>query len=162
MNVDAFRQLYDYHFAENRKLWDNFIRPLPQEKFIQPVDYSIGSIREHLVHMMSVDDAWFSDLRGVQLGEPLVPADFDNRDTLRAEWDNIEQHMRDYLATLTDEALFQKPFHAGEDENLILWQVLIHVVNHGTDHRAQLLRLLHDCGVKTAPQDFVFYLYDYS
>ena len=49
--------------------------------------------------------------------------------------------MRDYLAELRDEMLFDKPLE-GEDKDLILWQVLLHVANHGTDHRAQLLRLL--------------------
>lgn len=56
--------------------------------------------------------------------------------------------------------LFEKPFPPGEDEDLYLWQVLLHVVNHGTDHRAQILRLINDLRVRTAPQDYVFYVYD--
>ena len=44
----------------------------------------------------------------------------------------------------------------GEDEDLRVWQVLVHVVNHGTDHRAQILRILHELGVKTQSQDFIF------
>jgi uncharacterized damage-inducible protein DinB len=68
--------------------------------------------------------------------------------------------MRDYLANLRDDMLFKKPFAEGEDKNVILWQVLLHVVNHGTDHRAQILRLLNDLGVKTGHQDYIFYVYD--
>ena len=34
------------------------------------------------------------------------------------------------------------------------------MVNHGTDHRAQLLRNLNDLGVKTAYQDYIFYAYE--
>jgi uncharacterized damage-inducible protein DinB len=34
--------------------------------------------------------------------------------------------------------------------------VLLHVANHGTDHRAQLLRLLNDLGVRTVAQDDIF------
>jgi uncharacterized damage-inducible protein DinB len=67
--------------------------------------------------------------------------------------------MRAYLAGLRDDMLFDKPLQ-GEDKDLILWQVLLHVVNHGTDHRAQLLRLLNDLGVETSYQDYVFYTYD--
>lgn len=33
------------------------------------------------------------------------------------------------------------------------------VSNHGTDHCAQLLRLLNELGVKTEYQDYVFYAY---
>ena len=67
--------------------------------------------------------------------------------------------MRDYLAELRDDMVFEKPFPEGEDKDLILWQVLLHVANHGTDHRAQLLRLLNDLGVKTTSQDYIFYAY---
>src|SRR6266498_2737739 len=108
---------------------------------------------------MSTDDAWFSGLRGVENPQPFNPANFDDRNIIRAHWDNVEHNMRDYLATLRDDMLFEKPFADGEDKDLILWQVLLHVVNHGTDHRAQLLRLLNDLGVKTTSQDYVFYAY---
>lgn len=161
MNADAFRYLYEYHFAANRSIWDDYVMPLSQEQFTQPVDYSMGSVRNQLVHLMGVDNIWFADLRGVQIEYPLNPDDFNDRSALRAYWDEAEQNMRGYLANLRDEMLFQKPFSEGEDKDLILWQVLLHVANHGTDHRAQILRLLHDLGVKTGPQDLIFYAYDH-
>ena len=69
--------------------------------------------------------------------------------------------MRDYLAELRDDNLFDKPIEEPEeDKDLFVWQVLLHVANHGTDHRAQILRLLNDLGVKTTSQDYIFYVYD--
>jgi uncharacterized damage-inducible protein DinB len=109
---------------------------------------------------MNVDEAWFSDLRQVTPPESHEPADFDDRDLIRARWDSVEQGMRDYLATVQDEMLSQKPIPEGEDNELLLWQILLHVANHGTDHRAQILRLLSDLGVKTTSQDYIFYVYD--
>lgn len=160
MNAAAFRHFYDYHFSENRALWDNYITPLSQAQFTQAAAYSHGSVQDQIVHLISVDDTWFSGLRGVPIPEPLNPADFQDRPTLRAHWDQVEQHMRAYLAGLRDDMLFEKPLE-GEDKELILWQVLLQVVNHGTDHRAQLLRLLNDLGVKTTSQDYIFYVYDH-
>jgi len=161
MNADAFRQFYGYHFSENRNLWDSYITGLSQAQFTQDVHYAHGSIRNQIVHLMSVDDTWFSALRGVEIPEPLNPADFDDRQTIRAYWVRVEQDMRAYLSELRDDMLFAKPFDEGEDKDLILWQVLLHVVNHGTDHRAQVLRVLSDMGVKTTSQDFIFYAYDH-
>jgi uncharacterized damage-inducible protein DinB len=159
MNVNAFRHFYDYHFAENRKLWD-YVTQLSLEHFTQAVNYSHGSVRDQIVHLMSVDDIWFSELRGVEPLEDLNPAALDDRNILRAHWDSVEQKMRDYLAELRDDMLFDKPIEEPEeDKDLIVWQVLLHVVNHGTDHRAQLLRLLNDLGVKTEYQDYIFYVY---
>jgi uncharacterized damage-inducible protein DinB len=161
MNANAFRYFYDYHFSENRKIWDSHITSLSDEQFTQNSGYSHGSIRNQIVHLMSVDDTWFSGLRGVELPEALNPTHFNDRKIIRAYWDTVERSMRDYLAKLRDELLSEKPFADGEDKDLILWQVLLHVVNHGTDHRAQLLRSLNDLGIKTGPQDFIFHVYEH-
>ncbi len=160
MNANSFRHFYNYHFAENRRIWDECIVPLSREQFIQGASYSHGSVRDQIVHLMSVDDTWFSGLRDIEIPEALDPAAFDDRAVIRAHWDGVEKNMRDYLAKLQDEMLFQKPFADGEDKDLILWQVLLQVANHGTDHRAQLLRLLNDLGVKTTSQDYIFYVYE--
>jgi uncharacterized damage-inducible protein DinB len=160
MNANAFRHFYDYHFTENRKIWDSYVTPLSHEQFTQDVDYSHGSVRNQIVHIMSTDDAWFSGLRGVEFPEPFNPANFDDRKIIRVHRDNVEQNMRDYLAKLRNDMLFEKPFAEGEDKDLILWQVLLHVANHGTGHRAQLLRVLDDLGLKTEYQDYIFYVYE--
>ena len=161
MNADAFRHFYDYHFSENRKIWDEYISQLSDEAFTKNDHYSHGSVRNQVVHLMNVDEAWFSPLRGVEMPEDLDTSELDDRKAIREHWDQVEQDMRGYLAQLRDEALFEKPFPEGEDQNLILWQVLLHVVNHGTDHRAQILRSLNDLGIKTTSQDYIFYVYEH-
>jgi uncharacterized damage-inducible protein DinB len=159
MNADAFRQFYDYHFTENRKIWDTHITPLSDEQFMQNVRYSVGSVRNHVVHMMSADEYWFSGLRGLEMQDMLDPTPFTDRKVIRDYWDNVEQNMRDYLAKLRDDMLFEHPLPGG-DSALFLWQILLHVGNHGTDHRAQLLRILSDLGAATLHQDYIFYLFD--
>jgi uncharacterized damage-inducible protein DinB len=162
MNANAFRHFYDYHFTVNRKIWDGYVTPLSHEQFAQNVDYSHGSVRNQIIHLINVDDVWFSELRGVEPLEPPPSAEVDDRKIIRAHWGNVEQRMREYLANLRDDMLFEKPIkEPDEDKDLIVWQVLLHVVNHGTDHRAQLLRLLNDMGVKTESQDYIFYVYEH-
>ena len=161
MNAQAIRHFYEYHFAENRHLWEKYVSALTDEQFTQEFNYSLGSVRNHVVHLISVDDSWFKGLQGLEVPEPLNPAEFTNRYTIGEQWDKVEAMMRGYLATLQDEMLLSRPFPEGEDEQLVLWQVLLHVVNHGTDHRAQMLRLLHDLGVKTTGQDYIFYVYEH-
>jgi uncharacterized damage-inducible protein DinB len=160
MNANAFRYLYAYHFIENRNVW-GYVSALSWEQFTRPIAYSAGSLRNQVIHLMTVEDAWFSGLRGAAGPDDILSTEIDDRQALRAYGDKVEQSMRDYLAGLRDEMLFEKPFAEGEDKDLILWQVLLHVVNHGTDHRAQILRDLSDLGVKTAPQDYIFYVYDH-
>ena len=161
MNADAFRQFYDYHFAENHKIWNSYVTPLSYEQFTQDLGYSHGSVRNQVVHLIGADELWFSELQNFKPSEPLPSANFDDRKNIRTRWDKVEQNMRNYLAKLRDDMLFVAPIEEPEeDKNLVVWQVLLHVVNHGTDHRAQLLRLLNDLGLKTTSQDYIFYVFD--
>lgn len=153
MNADAFRKLYDYHFTVNRRIWDKCVMQLTDAQFDQELPYSIGSIHNQIVHMMSVDQRWFSGLRGTALPDFLKPGDFPTREAVRAFWDKVEAEMRGYLEGLTDAQVFA-PMN-----DLVVWEVLTHVVNHATDHRAQVLAMLNSMGVKTFPQDFIFYLW---
>ena len=163
MDANAFRYFYDYHFAENRKIWDRYVTQLTYDQFTRPTDYSRGSVRDQILHLIEADDVWFCELRGAEPSEPLPTAASDDRDIIRAHWDRVEQSMRDYLAELRDDMLFTQPIkEPDEDRDLIVWQVLLHVANHGTDHRAQILRLLNDLGVDTSYQDFIFYIYGHS
>ena len=41
-------------------------------------------------------------------------------------------------------------------------EVLLHMVNHGTDHRAQILARLHELGAETVEQDLMLYLWESS
>ena len=98
MNANAFRHFYNYHFSENRHLWDSYITPLSHEQFTQAVNYSHGSVRDQIIHLMSVDDVWFSGLRGVELPEPFKLVNGEDRDTIRAHWDIVEQKVsQDYI-----------------------------------------------------------------
>jgi uncharacterized damage-inducible protein DinB len=40
------------------------------------------------------------------------------------------------------------------------WAILLHLVNHGTDHRATVLEKLTDLGAPTFDQDFIFWLWN--
>jgi uncharacterized damage-inducible protein DinB len=71
--------------------------------------------------------------------------------------------MRAYLTELRDDLVFATPIEEPEeDKDLIVWQVLLHVANHGTDHRAQILKLLNDLGIQTIYQDYIFYIFEHA
>ena len=109
MDAHAYRHFYDYHFTENRKNWDSCVMTLSAEQFTQEVDYSHGSVRDQIVHLMSVDEVWFSELQGTEPPEPFPSASFDDRESIRQYWDSVEMNMRDYLSELRDDILFDRP-----------------------------------------------------
>lgn len=153
MTADLIRNYYEYHFTINRKIWDACITQLSDAQFSQAVDYGVGSIHNQVVHMMSVDNAWFDDLLGVAFVAHMEPDDYPTRAVIRQAWDAVEQKMLDALATLDDDLMAQ-PFPLS-DGQYSYGQMLLHVVNHGTDHRAQLLRMLNEHGIETFGQDYI-------
>ncbi len=152
MTPDAFRRLYDYHFTLNRRLWERAIAPLSSAQFRQTVTYSVGSVRNQVVHMMNMEERWFCALRGRPVPGLLNPVHFGTAAKVRARWDTIEGDIGDTLAGLTDDAL-QRPI----TDTMAGWEVLWHVLNHGTDHRAQTLAILAQLGVETFAQDYALY-----
>ncbi|MGA1247938.1 MAG: DinB family protein [Candidatus Nanopelagicales bacterium] len=153
----TFEHLFQYHFSENKRVLE-IAKSLSNEQLHQEVKYSLGSIMNHLAHLVYVDDGWLSDIAN------LVPLlDHLKELGLEALMDftlDIEKRMATFLSEQTDEDFFRKPITDGEDKDLYLWQILFHIINHGTDHRAQLHRLLYDQGVTTQSQDYVFHAYD--
>lgn len=163
MNADVIRQLFNYNYSAHRRVWD-CIEHITEAQFVEEVPYSLGSIRNHIVHLMTVDSRWLGRLQAAPLPERLDPADFPTRAAARQKWDAVEGAMLAYAAGLRDDQLFEcvefdMP-HRGGMKSHPRWEILLHIVNHGTEHRAQILPILHRQSAPTFEQDFMIYLWD--
>lgn len=153
MTPADFRRLYDYHFALNRLLWERGVAPLTAEQFRRPSPYSVGSVRNQVVHMLNMEERWLAALRGQAVPGLRNPVYFGTAEKVRALWDTVEADLCAYLANLRAEDL-SRPV----TDTLATWEVLFHVLNHGTDHRAQTLALLEQLGVPTFAQDYALFV----
>jgi uncharacterized damage-inducible protein DinB len=97
MDINAFRYLYNYHFSEYHKIWDNYIIPLFQDQFAQEVSYSHGSIRNQVIHLINAENIWFTELRNAEVAFELGPTAFSDRKIIRTCWDESERMILDYL-----------------------------------------------------------------
>jgi len=154
--IDVFRTLMDYNHALFRRVWESIMQ-LTDEQFVHELPYSHGSLRNQMVHVAAVQMRWLMALQEVAgaRGFTLRPADYPTREAARMVWEASAQDLAEYVAGLDDAALARTP--AGMRGPV--WQVLAHLVNHGTDHRAQMLRALHDAGAPTFDQDLISYLW---
>jgi uncharacterized damage-inducible protein DinB len=137
-----------------RRLSDHSLVPPTDEQVKQSLDYSLGSIRNEMVHMMKIDQRWFCGLRGGEVPGLINPVHWPRRDVIRQQWDEVEGQMREYRAALAEDTLHQ-PFAFG----MQVWEVLFHGMNHGTDHRAQALAMLHRLGTYTRPRDCALFAF---
>ena len=163
MDVQAIKTLFDYNYGAHDRVWD-CVMELTTEQFVEKSDYSWGSIRNHLVHVMSVDNRWLARVQKQTLPERLEPIDFPNQDVAREKWNEIRDCVLEYVSTLSpvdleEIVIVNLPHRGGEYRNQ-RWEILVHMVNHGTDHRAQMLARLYELGAMTIEQDMILYLWD--
>ena len=161
MNKAMFQQLYDYNYWANRKLWE-CVMTLTEEQYRQHIDFSMGSICVQCVHIMAVEHWWFHFLKTGELD--FIPEEDLGlpREEIRQQWDAVEQNVRAYLDTITPEELEREvkpPFWDDDEAPVKVWQALLQVANHGTDHRAQTMAMLHtQFNAPTFGQDILSYL----
>ena len=84
---------------------------------------------------------------------------------MEERWREEETAMRAYLAGLRDEDM-ENPVRYkvgdGPKRDRILWHCLLHVVNHGTQHRSEAAALLTEYGYSPGDLDFTVFLNDYK
>ncbi len=167
ITLDAIRSLYAYNDAQHARIWAS-IDTLSDAQFVQHVPYSIGSLRNHIVHLASVDQRWLARVTGAPVPDRLVYDDYPTRDAARAVWDATREDVRAALDRLTEADLARDLTYQIRrvdppqtvDTTTAVWQILLQVINHGIDHRAQMLRILHDFGAPTFEQDYIIHLWD--
>jgi uncharacterized damage-inducible protein DinB len=152
----VIQTLLSYHAASNRRLWEHLLTHLTDEQFIQPVDYAFGSIRSQVVHMAATDRYWLHDIQSKPI-TGLEPDDYPTRASFSPVWESIQGALLEYVGSLTDRDLAEVPGGLME----VRWEAFVHVANHGTDHRAQVLSMLHTLGAPTFEQDFADHLRRY-
>ena len=85
---------------------------------------------------------------------------FADLDALRKRWRRENENLWRCLDTLNDEDLTRVYTRKRGDREYtaVLWQALVHVVNHGTQHRSECAALLTGFGHSPGDMDFTLFL----
>jgi len=67
-------------------------------------------------------------------------------ESARTLFEQVAKDLTDFVATLTEAELEQDPNNVPASR----WQVLMQLVNHGTDHCATVLQILHEVDAPTS------------
>ena len=168
MLIEALRTSYDYsHWATERIL--DVAAALTTEQLNAPGNAGHGSIRETLLHLISTQQSWVSWWDGsLSLGEALAyrldPAAYPDLAAVRAAWESVEAQTFRFLDGLTDEDT-QRAYEAQLPWGLppttfILWQMMLHVANHGTQHRSEVAAMLTAHDHSPGNLDLLFYFFE--
>jgi len=147
MDADDLRLLLDYHYwARDRVL--EAAAALTPEQFARDLGSSFRSVRDTLGHLVGAEQVWLSRWTGNALRAMPPPDQFADFAAVRAAWAALETRVRAFAAALGTDfgRVFTYQSFAGHAMNSPFWQMLQHLVNHGSYHRGQVTTLLRQLG----------------
>ena len=160
MNTQDIQLLYRYNRWANKRILDTVAR-ITNEQFLAPDSYPHGGLRGTLTHTLFAEWIWRNRWQGESPTERIKPEEFSTLDSLRARWLEEEKALDAFVQSLTNEKLnspFQYKNTRGEPLENILWQVMLHLVNHGTQHRGEAAAMLTELGHSPGDIDFIVFL----
>ena len=111
-------------------------------------DRGLGGI---LVHHLGAHQRWRHGLSGSEDSPRPEAGPLPSPAELTGWWEAEWLALDEWLETLVDAWL------ETTDEGVPFWQMLAHVVNHGTQHRAEAAALLTTAGRSPGDLDMIFY-----
>jgi uncharacterized damage-inducible protein DinB len=148
MNFQTLETLLDYHYWARDRILDAAER-LTAEQLTRDLGNSFPSVRDTLVHLFSADWIWCARWEGQSPQTMLDPETFPDVASIRAAWTDHEQKVRAILTTLGENGITRTIEYktlTGLASAQPFWQILQHVVNHGSYHRGQVTTMLRQLG----------------
>jgi uncharacterized damage-inducible protein DinB len=145
-------------------LWANgvltaCILELPPDVQTKEIVSSFPSLQATLLHMLDAESIWWQRMK---LQEQIVrPSTTFSGNTQELSKELLEQSKQwnDWVQAAQEHMLEHEfIYHTSKREKFKqpVWQVLLHLFNHGTYHRGQLITMLRQSGVTKLPNtDFI-------
>jgi uncharacterized damage-inducible protein DinB len=156
VSADTLRLHLDYTAWASRRLLDCAAKLSPED-LTRDFRTSDKTVLDTLVHVFAADRIWFARIHGDAPASLINPEDR-QLSVLEKEWPAIYQRWKQWAAPLTDQDVQAKLAYRdmkGNPWEQPLWQIVLHVVNHGTHHRGQVSGFLRAMGHNPPPLDLI-------
>ena len=165
MNIQDIKFIYDYNYWANEKILAAASQ-VSQEQFIATAEFPFGisrggSLRDTILHIVDAEYGWRGFFEAKKFNEDLNPGDFLTLELLEKKFKEEEKSMHACLDRLTDEDVDSHYKYVNDEGILrdrVLWHCLLHVVNHGTQHRSEAAALLTRYNASPGDLDFTLFL----
>ena len=160
MNKQEILILFQYNAWSNAKIL-NAASGITHEQFLAPAPLPHGSLRSTLVHALSGEWIWRKRWEGTPQNPSLKPEDFPTLGSLQARWAKEVPLLIQFADDVTEERLYSKIKYVsteGFSHERVLWETMVHLVNHGTQHKTEAAAILTGFGHSPGDIDLIVYL----
>ena len=131
---------------------------LTDDEYVRELGASFGSVSGNLAHIVGAQTLWMGRFNSAGGGK--LPQVDGSLDAVRRHNATFHSRLRDYLAFLPESDVSGTVSYVdalGDSHERPLGELLIHVVNHGTHHRAEAAMLLTSLDHAPRQLDYVFF-----
>ncbi|HEX5229814.1 MAG TPA: DinB family protein [Bryobacteraceae bacterium] len=158
VSADALRSHLDYTAWASHRLLDAAAKLSPEE-LTRDFKTADKCVLDTLVHVYAADRIWLARVRNEPRATFVDPEDRDLT-LLQSEWPALLERwklwLRDFTDTDTTRVIAFQDLK-GRPYSQPAWQIVLHVVNHGTHHRGQVSGFLRSMGQTPPPLDLMAY-----
>jgi uncharacterized damage-inducible protein DinB len=149
MTAQEARRHLRYSAWASRRVLDA-VNALPEEQRGRDMGSSHGGLLGTLNHILLGDRIWIARILGTTIepsGEPI-----------EVEWPAVQKRWDDWARSVTDDDLARridfKDFRGGARQSAAS-EIVMHVVNHATLHRGQVMSMLRQLGIAPPQTDLI-------
>jgi len=158
--VDVIRALCDYNEYANNRILDAAAK-LTADDFVRQQGASFDSVEGNLGHVAGAQIAWLQRWTTGGNTQPTTQLGaISGLEALSRAYERSHADLRRFLDSLTEERLEGVLAYTDSRGNAfkrVLWQLLLHVANHGSYHRAETAMALTAMGHDPGDLDYVFF-----
>ena len=148
MSKNYFIELSEYHIWANNQVCD-WLGHISDDQWNQPVVSSFESIYETILHMASAEKTWLERMNMKPNSQMLAVTFKGSKDELIETWKEISAGYLTFIKAMPEDQ-FQQILNyknsKGIEFNQPIYQLLVHVFNHTTYHRGQVVTMLRQVG----------------
>lgn len=158
--LEVVRALYDYNdWADDHVL--TAAANLSEDGFSRKQGASFGSVEANLAHILGAQVVWLQ--RWTSGANPNPIADVQSLrglEALREAFAESHAALRDFARSVTEERLHDVLAYrdsAGRPHERVMWQLMVHLANHGTHHRSECAMAMSLMGKPMRELDYHFF-----
>ncbi len=125
------------------------------------VKSSFSSLQATIIHLWDAESIWWQRMK---LQENIVIPSLSFHPTMQEAVNGLLQQGKDWMEWVQKASIpqlehsFSYRNSKKEEFKQPIWEVLIHIYNHGTYHRGQMITIMRQLGEENMPQtDFIHY-----
>jgi uncharacterized damage-inducible protein DinB len=164
LTPEALRTHLDYTAWASQRLV-NAASSLPSEELTRDFRSADHSILGTLVHVYAADRVWFGRIQGNPPARFIDPEHDMRLEVLQNDWPPLYKRWQEWASGLSEDSIRSKISYKnlkGNPYETPLWQIVLHIVNHGTHHRGQVSGFLRALGHTPPPVDLIAYYREIS